>query len=151
MFLCSFFLHIFLGRTFFLRFIDEGVASSTVSRIRKTFYLNFGSSLFILEERVSQIPASQLQLFPNDSCNSYLFTVHEMLFVKFLEHILHFFIRTDVTDSDLFELAERLLHPFIETNILRGELVLALGRHLVHDLEIFGIFGLSVARLDGLA
>lgn len=151
MFLCSFFLHIFLGRTFFLRFIDEGVASATVSRICKAFYLNFGSSLFIFEERVSQIPASQLQLLPNDSCDSYLFTIHEMLFVELFEHVLHFFIRTNVTDSNLFELAERLLHSLIETNILRGELVLALCRHLVHDLEIFGIFRLSVARFDGFA
>lgn len=47
-----------------------------------------------------------------------------MSLIKLLEYIFHFFVVPDLRDSDLFEETDAFLHSFIETDILRRELIL---------------------------
>jgi hypothetical protein len=60
------FLHVLTSCTFFLRLVDERIASAPVGRIGKAIDLDFGGSLLVLEEGVSEVPAGELQLFSDD-------------------------------------------------------------------------------------
>ena len=64
-----------------------------------------------------------------------------MLSIELLQNIFHLFVRTNLMNSDLLQLAKRFLHSLIQTYILRGQNVLAFWRYFVNNFEVFGVSG----------
>ena len=104
--------------------------------------------MLIFEERIGQIPTCKLQLLTNNPCNGYFFRDCKVLLVKFLQNILHLLIWSDLKDANLFELAKRFLHSFIEANIFRSDQMLTFGRYFMMYFIIFPIARTSIARFQ---